>query len=240
MRSRANIIPAYYRLAEDLRNQIESGELKPGDMIPSTAQMARQYEISHMTVRQGLALLSKDGYIESIQGKGSFVTAPSMDNLVLRLSENNIMGEDRSYLVRLMELHTIAADDRIARKLDVDVGSRIIKIKRLLSRSEGPVAIDCRYLPYVKGVPLLEKEIEYATFPELVARHTELASVRNSLRVSASILSEKEAQILDISAGFPALCVEQIIYAPNDRPVGWSKMICRGDRFTLTAVSQPS
>lgn len=239
MKSRTSFVPAYYRVAEDLRTKIDRGELKPGDMIPSTAQLARQYGVSHMTVRHGLELLAKDGYIESIQGKGSFVTSPRMDTLVLDFSEEKIFEKNRGFRIQLDELEIIPADEKISHKLGVKKGSKVLKIRRILSDEKGPVAVDSRFLPYVKGTPLLEKEIAYAAFPDLVARHTELVSVKNVLEVSPCILSKEEAELLAARAGLPALCIEQIIYAAKNRPIGWSKMICRGDRFTLKAVSRP-
>ncbi|NPV30385.1 MAG: GntR family transcriptional regulator [Firmicutes bacterium] len=239
MKTRTSFVPAYYRVAEDLKTKIDRGELKPGDMIPSTAQLARQYGVSHMTVRHGLELLAKDGYIESVQGKGSFVASPRMDTLVLDFSEEKIFEKNRGFGVQLHEVEIIPADEKISHKLGVKKGNKVLKIRRILSDERGPVAVDSRFLPYVRGAPLLEKEIAYAAFPDLVARHTELVSVKNVLEVSPCILTKEEAELLDARAGLPALCIEQIIYAAKNRPIGWSKMICRGDRFTLKAVSRP-
>lgn len=239
MKSVSSFVPAYYRLAEDLKQKIEAGELKPGDAIPSESQLSKQYQVSRMTVRQGVTLLAKEGFIESIQGKGSFVTVPRMDTLLLRFSENSLLGESKTLKIKLLDVRVIPADRKISEKLAVDLGSRVLKIKRLLLSDEGPVAVDSRFLPYVKGVPILEREIEYAAFPDLVAKNIDLISARNNFKVSASILWKEEAELLEAKAGLPALCIEQIIYAANNQPIGWSKMICRGDRFTLTAVSHP-
>lgn len=232
-------LPAYFRLAEDIKEKIESGELKPGDMLPSTAQLVKEYGVSHMTVRQGVNLLANEGYVESIQGKGSFVKNPPMDTLQLRFSDDNLLGNNKKIQIKLFELNVVSADEKISRKLAVKKNSKIIKMKRVLSGTEGPVAVDSRFMPYMKGLPLVEKEIAYAAFPDLVVNHTELFSARNKLEVSAAILSKEEAKLLDADVGLPALCVEQIIYTVKKQPIGWSKMICRGDRFTLTAFSHP-
>jgi len=239
VQERSAFLPAYYRLAEDLRAKIERGEFKPGDMIPSTAQLARQYGVSPMTVRQGLALLAKDGYIKTVQGKGSFITVPPIDTLVLRFVDNSLLGEDRNIKVKLLNLNIVAADSGVAEKLGVEIGAKIIKIKRVLSGDEGPIAVDSRFLPYLKGVPLLEKEIAYAAFPEVVARHTDVFLAKSSLEISACALSPEEAELLEVPAGSPGLLLEQIIYSNNNRAIGWSKMICRGDRLVLRATSHP-
>ncbi len=234
-----SFVPAYYQLAEDLKNKIESGELKPGDVIPSEAQLAAQYGVSRMTVRNGLSLLSKGGYINSFQGKGNFVASPKMDRMYFYFSENNLLGQNKKLDAKLLSVDVLAADDKTASKLQVPDGSRIVRIEQMLISEDGPVAIDRRFLPYVKGAPLLEKEIEYAAFPELVSRHTELVSARNGISVQACVLMKEEAKLLKSKVGFPALCIEQIIYSRDSKPLGWSKMICRGDRFALKAVSEP-
>ncbi|WP_432016661.1 GntR family transcriptional regulator [Streptomyces hydrogenans] len=63
-------------IAEDLRTQITTGHLKPGDRLPSEPKLATHYKVSTPTIRQALALLQAEGLIEKAQGKGNFVRAP--------------------------------------------------------------------------------------------------------------------------------------------------------------------
>lgn len=58
------------RLAEDLRQQIRAGELRPGDLIPSYRMLGEQYKISYGTVRQALSVLRVEGWIEGEPGVG--------------------------------------------------------------------------------------------------------------------------------------------------------------------------
>ncbi|MFB6899321.1 MULTISPECIES: GntR family transcriptional regulator [Streptomyces] len=63
-------------IAEDLRIQITTGGLKPGDRLPSEPKLATHYKVSTPTIRQALALLQAEGLIEKTHGKGNFVRAP--------------------------------------------------------------------------------------------------------------------------------------------------------------------
>jgi DNA-binding GntR family transcriptional regulator len=63
----------YRRIAEDLRCQISSGELAPGQRVPSEAELMRRYGVSRGTARQGLALLEAAGLVRAVHGKGRFV-----------------------------------------------------------------------------------------------------------------------------------------------------------------------
>jgi len=63
----------YRRISADMRAAIESGELQPGDVLPSEAALVERYGVSRGTARQALADLEGAGLIESKHGKGRFV-----------------------------------------------------------------------------------------------------------------------------------------------------------------------
>jgi DNA-binding GntR family transcriptional regulator len=65
--------PRYRTMAADLRAQVESGELQPGDTLPSESALAARYGVARGTARQALAELEGAGLVESVHGKGRFV-----------------------------------------------------------------------------------------------------------------------------------------------------------------------
>ena len=67
--------PSYRLIASDLRVKIVSGELVPGDLLPSEAELSSQYGVSRGTVRQAFLELQAAGLIDAVQGKGRFVKA---------------------------------------------------------------------------------------------------------------------------------------------------------------------
>jgi Transcriptional regulators len=60
-------------LAEHIRNQIRIGELKPGDKLPSTAQLKAEHGVSNAVIRYAVHALRTEGLVESIHGVGVFV-----------------------------------------------------------------------------------------------------------------------------------------------------------------------
>lgn len=62
----------YYDLMEDLRAQMRSGEIKPGEKLPSENQLSAQYDVSRQTVRKALQILQNEGYIYAEHGRGTF------------------------------------------------------------------------------------------------------------------------------------------------------------------------
>lgn len=67
--------PTYRRIAEELRADITSGALAPGDRLPSETALIQRYAVSRGTARQALAVLEADGVVQVIHGKGRFVRA---------------------------------------------------------------------------------------------------------------------------------------------------------------------
>lgn len=64
--------PKYFTLMEKLKNEIVSGEIRPGEKLPSENEFARQYNLSRHTVRKALEVLAQQGYVEAFHGKGTF------------------------------------------------------------------------------------------------------------------------------------------------------------------------
>ena len=71
--NKASPVPLYAQFAQELRNCIYNGSLESGSKLPSENQFSEQYGLSRMTVRNALSQLAHEGYIEKLQGKGTFV-----------------------------------------------------------------------------------------------------------------------------------------------------------------------
>ena len=69
----APVVPQYQVMATDLRALIESGDLRPGDALPSESALAERYGVARGTVRHALAELEGAGLVASVHGKGRYV-----------------------------------------------------------------------------------------------------------------------------------------------------------------------
>lgn len=67
------IQPHYERIADEIRNKIKSGALKPGDKLPSISELCAQYEVSTQVIRSTMLVLRAEGLVEGHQGKGVYV-----------------------------------------------------------------------------------------------------------------------------------------------------------------------
>jgi GntR family transcriptional regulator len=70
-------MPKYERVASAIRDQIQSGELRAGDQLPTTQGLIDHYGVSYGSVRTALLILKAEGLIEGRQGEGVFVREQS-------------------------------------------------------------------------------------------------------------------------------------------------------------------
>ncbi|MCL6477749.1 MAG: GntR family transcriptional regulator [Peptococcaceae bacterium] len=231
------ISPVYLKIVEDIKKKINSAELKPGDTIPSETTLCKEYGVSRMTVRKGLAILVNEGYIYSIPGKGNYVQKPELNKYTIYYDEmkNSINSVDRT---KLLEVTIIMPDEKLAGDLQITRKKNVIMIRRLFYTDGAPVAYDVKYLLYQKGMPIVEKEIEHATFPEMLSKSVPHSALRKELIIHALAPGEEIKRYLNIYDELALLVVEQKLYNSENKPVGLGITYFRGDYIKLQGISQ--
>lgn len=77
--SNASGKPIYEQISSQLKAQIMNGQLQEGELLPSIRVIAKELKVSVITTKRAYADLERDGFIEVVQGKGSFVASRNMD-----------------------------------------------------------------------------------------------------------------------------------------------------------------
>ena len=89
--------PKYAQVIDELRRRIESGEYPPGSLLPSEHQLSDEFQIARPTVVRALRVLRQDGWIETQQGKGSFVRGrPALAGLESQRTGEQALNRDES------------------------------------------------------------------------------------------------------------------------------------------------
>ena len=120
--SNASDKPIYEQITEQIKQAILSGTLLPGVALPSIRVLAKELKISVMTTKRAYSDLERDGFIETVAGKGSFVAQRNQDFL-------------REALVRQIEDHLIKAAG-LARTAGMSQGELLELMKLLLEDEE--------------------------------------------------------------------------------------------------------
>ena len=100
-------IPIYEQIKEQIKAAIFSGDLKDGDLLPSIRQLAKDLQISVITTMRAYNDLEQEGFIVSVQGKGSYVKPKNPELIkekkLLEIEEHLLAAINASKLVKLSQ-----------------------------------------------------------------------------------------------------------------------------------------
>ena len=234
---RSSYEPAYAQLVGILRRQIAAGAFRPGDRLPSEAQLCERYGVSPMTVRRVVNILVDQGVVIAEQGRGTFVRPLELGTAVFDLDglQRLFRGEGKA-TVKLLEAHITLAAQRTARKLAIRTGERTIFIRRLIFRGEEPMLLHREHVICDPTRPVVEAELEVTALYGLFSGGGESTLKRGDLTIDPTALTEEEAGLLRAGVGAAAFRLEHTFYDFDDRPISWGWFICPGDRLRFTAT----
>jgi DNA-binding GntR family transcriptional regulator len=227
--------PAYAQLANILRSSMTAGILRPGDQLPSEAQLCERYGVSPMTVRRAINTLVDQSVVIAEQGRGTFVKPIAMGEATFQLSELQDIFRDTEHItVKVLEARIMKADDRTAKKLGISLGQRTVFIRRVLQIDNLPVLYHREHLIYDPKRPIVEAELEVTALQRLFSGTGGAILKRGDIRIDATLLNEEEARLLQVEQPMAALCLQHVFYDFENKPVSWGWLIGRPDilRFT--------
>lgn len=234
-RGRRSHEPAYLHIANAISERIGAGAYRPGDQLPTEAQLRAEFGVSPMTVRRAINILLDRGLVTTTQGKGTFVRALDLGEAVFRLQEVTDMwvGDD-SVDVLLLEASIIPASERVAAMLERPIGSPTVFMRRLIQRRGVPLIYQLEHVMYDEHRPLVEAQLQITSLDGLLRSSRGRGIPSGQLTVLAVSLSPDEASFLGVPEGSPAFCLEHLFRDFGGELVSWGLFLCRADQFRLT------
>lgn len=233
---RESFEPIYAQLVGILRRQVASGVLRPGDQLPSEAQLCRRYQVSPMTVRRAINILVDQGVVVAEQGRGTFIRPVELGTASFQLQRLQDLFDDELHTtVKLLQARIVAADERTAHKLQLAPGGRVIYIRRLILARAEPTLCHVEYLVYDPTRPVVEAEMDVTSLRGLFGGAGATVMKHGDLSVEATLLTEEEADWLQATRPAAAFRIEHLFYDFDDQPVSWGWFICRSDRLRFTS-----
>ena len=227
--------PLYQQLAAVLRDQIATGELAPGERVPTEADLAKSYDASRNTVRLALGVLRTEGLIASRQGKGSFVRSePPMPYYAsLSGSRAKRLEADRrrdtfaqqveaqgKQSKQVSTVEVIPAGEEIAAHLGLGSGDDVAVRRRVMYADDVPVQLGDSYYPaeVVQGSKIMDS----ADIPEgtdQVLEDLGHVPTRYEDEITARMPFAEEATQLHMEPGIPISRLLRTTFDQDDRPV---------------------
>ena len=220
--------PTYILVKESIQKKIQSGELVPGDALPSERTLAERFGLSRMTVRAALSELVSAGALYREQGRGTFVSARKMkQSNIASFSETvKAMGFEPS--TKIVEFSVTLPPQDIAGKLMVS--TKVYRALRLRLADDIPVAIEEVFLPLniAPGLKLIDlKSSLYKLINETFGRN--IGSADSS--VSAMHPSAKQQEYLRIDRNTPVLKIDSLYFSVSGEPLYYERALYRADMY---------
>jgi GntR family transcriptional regulator len=214
--------PLYQQIKALITQGLQSGEWKPGEMIPSEVELASRFKVSQGTVRKAIDELAAENIVMRRQGKGTFVSTHHEARAhfrFLRLMPDE--GVPHQPDNKIIEVKRMRAPAEVARLLDLKSGDSVVYIKRVMSFDGAPTILEELYLPGLlfKGLTA-ERLVEYKG-PMYGLFESEFGTrmIRANEKIRAVAADSGAAQFLHVLEGTPLLCAERVSYTYGDKAV---------------------
>lgn len=218
--SRDNLV---IRVANAIREQVQSGRLAPGVQLRGEVEFARELGISRQTLREATRVLTREGLLTIRHGVGTFVTERSgylsspldtMNSMSALIREHG--GEAR---IAGLKIRCIAATSDVAMALGVAEASPVAEIVRLRLIDKKPLALAYDYIEVfdVDRTMALIKTFDGGSIYEFMATKLNRQLAWSEATVTAVAASKKQADLLDVKRGFPLLLMREVQFDAQRR-----------------------
>jgi GntR family transcriptional regulator len=225
--------PKYLRIHADLRDRITTGRWAPGTALPAQRELADEFGVSIMTLRQALQLLTEDGLIDARHGSGTFVAARYAYELGhLRSFADDLAAAGAQISTRLLAAQVIAPPGPVSARLGAP--AEVLRLRRLRLAEGRPLIVQTSYLPASLAGGLDPADISERGLYTVLAEHG-LAVARADETITPTVLGPLDARDLARPQSSPALLSHRISFTADGLPIVDDQVLLPGDSFAIIA-----
>jgi GntR family phosphonate transport system transcriptional regulator len=227
-------LPLWKQLENILREWVSSGKYPPGSQFPPDRQIAEMLGANRLTVRRALANLAQQGMLRIEHGLGTFVERPVHYKFGERVSfSRNLKTSGFAPSRKILSAKVVRADKRLASKLGLRAGARVIRIDLIGLASGVPIGIGSKYFPYSRFPNIEEVFNETKSFSEAFRRFGVEDYVRKYTNVIGRLPSSYEARELRQPKTSVVLAYESVDVDLRGVAVAFQEGCLCGDRVMI-------
>lgn len=224
--------PLHAQLAADLRKEITEGELKPGDSLPSEAELGRAHDVSRITVRKALQSLEQEGLVTASAGRGRVVreqkvydwhlidyetkhqSHPDLDGWA-----SDVVDQGGTPHESVVAVEVVDPPDEIRTKLRLGADDPALLRRRVRSINGEAAQLSSSYFPYemVKGTAFMRPGSQSA--PGGLLASIGRPQRRKRHEITARNATPEEAEQLELLPGTPLIRHVVVGYDKDDLAV---------------------
>lgn len=227
-----NKIPAYLRVYTKLKEQIQSGEYQPNEIIPPEYELEKQFNVSRITIRRAVSMLSEEGLVFVKQGKGTLVLDPKTLQKLNYVTSFSETLKEKGYEVSSKSMHidVVVPAQGILDKLSLDKGTPVIRLQRIQLANGKNVAIMENYLSPEYFPGLADKEENIISLYSYIESNYNITINSATEYITAIAADFTESELLGVQIGTPLLLVRRITYSEG-RPIEYAILKIIADKY---------
>jgi GntR family transcriptional regulator len=239
-----NPLPLYYRIMEQLREEIKRGHWNVDDKIPSEAELCDLFGVSRAVVRQALNELENDGLVIKKQGKGTYVARPrETSHLAQELLGfyEEMAKRGTPPISKVLRQKVEPASYTVAEQLKVIPGSEVIVIERVRYVNNEPILLVTSFLPFNLCSSILDTDLRTNSVYGYLENDLGLKPSYGRRIIQAVSANKQHALLLQVDEGDPLISFDGITYLADGRPIEWYHSVFRSDRlkFEVRLIRNP-
>ncbi len=225
-----SFVPRYYEIEQAMRAR--AAGLRPGDVMPSDAELCEEFGVSRQTARNAMQRLQQEGLVQRLPGRGTFVAEPPIHRQAGSLISftDEMRRKGRRPSSRVLRSGLVAGPAGTLKALAAD-GDEVFGLVRLRLADDEPIAIEASAFPAELAGTLQAADLETGSlFDALVAAGRVPTAGRAELRAGAA--TDADAP-LDVAPGAPLLIERRLIFDQSGRPLELTESRYAADRYSL-------
>jgi GntR family transcriptional regulator len=209
-----------------LRDRLLSGGLQPGEQLPPEPALCEQFGVSRITLRRAVSDLEREGLVERVQGRGTFVRAGATSHAAGRADGyiEDLRQLTADTVVKVLELAEVPAPERVATRLKVPIGTPVQRSVRVRMRQGLPMMLLTAWLPAPYSRTISRADLVRQPLNELLAERG-MRIGRLLQDVGAGLADPIQAERLGVQVASPLLVVDRLLHDHAGHPVEFVTMV---------------
>ncbi|MCZ1267627.1 trehalose operon repressor [Paenibacillus tundrae] len=223
----------FIRIYEDIAARIRTGEIEAGTLLPSELDLSESYQTSRETIRKALKMLSEEGYIQKIQGKGSIVLDIRkidfpISGLVSFKELAKKMGHRAKTYVKVFEEKKV--DQALFKKINFGLNEKVWEIRRVRQVDGEHVILDKDHISQ-RLIPRLSKEICNDSIFEYIEEELGLTISFAKKEILVEEPTAEDRELLDLEGFHNVVVVRSQVYLEDASQFQFTEARHRPDKF---------
>ncbi len=230
--------PRYQQLKDLIVQRISTGELRPGDRVPSENELVDAQGVSRMTANRALRELTDEGFVKRIAGRGTFVSDFRSQSHVLEIQNiaDEIAGRGKTHTCEVLRQSRQHARGEVAKALHVDQGVDIFHLLLVHFENGAPIQIEDRHVVADFAPDCLDQDFHETTPSAYLTSVSPLQEAEQVVR--AEMPNAAVRKRLQMGDGVPSLVVIRRTWSKG-RPVTFARLHHPSNRYELMGQYTP-